>query len=435
MAYTSEQVQAAKIELARRELQRRASTQQPPQSTDMFEQAGMTFSPEDAAAHPYANAINKTGRDVYAMAYPYANQMLSNNPRAALESQGLESPKVSQGEPYTDIAQATQNAGGVAGMIQNPLNRLAGGQVLSKAGVLRTAGAGALAGGAYGTVNPEDRITNAALSGVLSVGGGAVAKGVGNIRKYVMNSVPFLRKEQGAFQKSAEIATQKFGDALKHLETIHPTSRVNLTPVVKEFDSLFYNNKDPKVTELALRSPLLKKLLLDPTQASNLTLTEAQEIKNQLTSILPKGVLSGESATATDLAIYRFMDSIDSAMEKGYPDIKGVRTNYRDHMVRKEEVGKAIAEGGTKSGKGLEAALQNKFHGKIAEESAGKLLQEVADSSPEFSNIRKEILAYRRTNKTLQGVAKMGSLAAKVLAAAGVGGALYGLHLRGNSNR
>jgi len=426
MAYTPEQVQAAKIELARRELQRRASTQQPPQSTDMFEQAGMTFSPEDAAAHPYANAINKTGRDVYAMAYPYANQMLSNNPRAALESQGLESPKVSQGEPYTDIAQATQNAGGVAGMIQNPLNRLAGGQVLSKAGALRTAGAGALAGGAYGTVNPEDRITNAALSGVLSVGGGAVAKGVGNIRKYVMNSVPFLRKVQGAFQKSADIATQKFGDALKHLETIHPTSRVNLTPVVKELDNLFYNTKDPKVTELALRSPLLKKLLLDPTQASNLTLTEAQEIKNQLTR---------ESATATDLAIYRFMDSIDSAMEKGYPDIKGVRADYRDYMVRKEEVGKAIAEGGTKSGKGLEAALQNKFHGKIAEESAGKLLQEVADSSPEFSNIRKEILAYRRTNKTLQGAAKMGSLAAKVLAAAGVGGALYGLHLRGNSNR
>lgn len=195
-------------ELARRELRRRAlakmeigkregiEAQKPRSVLDVA--AGGSPEQLEQMGHPYAAAIQRTGKDLVTIPANFFNMLLLNAPRSITEKAGYKYPERAEGK----VADITARGAGVAGAVTSPAVTALD---PARGSVLMRSLKGALIGGAY---SPEDFTDVKARTGQALVG--AAIPPAMRAGRFVRQLTPnIIRKAAGVTSKQAKWIKQR----------------------------------------------------------------------------------------------------------------------------------------------------------------------------------------------------------------------------------
>lgn len=263
------------------------------------------------------------------------------------------------------------------------------------------------------------------LGGAVSAGGKAietVAKTVG----LSMNIIPerarakFFNKALQAVNVGKKTLTREWGRAVNALVEAHPNQRINLSSQMKAISENIAGLDESIIPQLktALRkNPKLAKAVSDPNEAVNLTLTEAQNLKNaikeSLNTVIKKSV-KGQT-TPNERMVFDLLDDIDWQTTKQFPEMITIRQAYSEGR-KAFDMARPLVE----PGKAVEASIFSKPGGLFATESSslfgstqGKLAaQDIMSKTPAGAKMFEAAKLAHRINAIADFVGRVGKITA-----------------------
>lgn len=144
----------------------------------------------------------------------------------------------------------------------------------------------------------------------------------------------FFEKALQAVEVGKDKLGSNFGKAVSALAQKYPNSRVDLRdPLIKikevlgEFGE---ENLVPQLRTAVRNSPKLKAVVEEPSKAFNLTLQEAIDLKNAITSTtnaITKRAMVGKT-TPNERVVFEILDSIDNQITKPFQEMRDIRKVY-----------------------------------------------------------------------------------------------------------
>lgn len=128
---------------------------------------------------------------------------------------------------------------------------------------------------------------------------------------------------------------RNFRTAVNQLIENNPTKRVDLSGVMEQVSKQFHGIDETLIPQLKTavgRSSALTKAVENPSEAANLTLHEAQELKNAITSTtntIIKKAVKGKT-TPNERVLFEILDSIDEKITEAFPKMSDVRRAYSE---------------------------------------------------------------------------------------------------------
>lgn len=188
-------------------------------------------------------------------------------------------------------------------------------------------------------INVEDAII---LGGAASLGSAAL-EGLFKTVGIGINMIP-ERARARLFDKALQAVnigrkqlSRNWESSVNELVKNNPETRVNLKPVMEKLKGQFDKVDDTLIPQLKTavdRNPILKRAVEDPSQAIALTLKEAQELKNAVSSSvksITKKALKGETLP-TEKVVFEVLDQFDDSITKYFPEMLKVKQLYRKGM-------------------------------------------------------------------------------------------------------
>jgi len=320
-------------------------------------------------------------------------------------------------EPKSPIA---ENVGGALGLMAGPGQLAVKGvrmiKPLAGRGVAKAIGRGTLEGAATGFaaapvkredfLNPKQRAINAGVGAAAGAGGELAVRGVKNVAMVATpkGRTELVNRTRDAFRATKAQKGQQFEATIDSLTKQNPNNLVDLDGAVQQLEIDITNN--PKLASAVNRTPRLKRLMQMQPGTRKISLKEAQDIKNELSSKISASKLAGNGVRPDDMDLLNTVDDIRDAQLSAFPD-----SQFAEYGKARKEYGDMIGDYKIIRGKiregGLEKNIYNKFGGDIEAENA------VRNLLPK-ENL-KEVAAARMANKFLKNAPM----------AAGLGGGGY----------
>lgn len=178
----------------------------------------------------------------------------------------------------------------------------------------------------------KERAVNALITAPLvGVGSGAVR--VGSAVSKAMSPklmAQFEKQLQDTLYSVKRAASDKFKQDLISTARLQPGKVVSLEKSLgRMIDSL---DDSPALKNLVNRVPKLKKLLTDPKAGSNITILEAQAIKNRMNELVAKGARRAKDTAHTlsseERVILDSIDDINADILRAVPRLKDAYGKY-----------------------------------------------------------------------------------------------------------
>lgn len=218
-----------------------------------------------------------------------------------------------------------------------------------------------------------------------------------------------VSRTRGAITETKRASGEAFEQTLNTLTEQNPDRLVDLSGAINQLKNDLA--LEPKLMTAVNRSPRLQALLEQDTQ--QVTLKEAQAIKNELSSRLSKSKLAGQGVRSDDISLFDTIDDIREAQLSAFPD-----ESFGEFAEARRQYGETARAYDTVRGKikpgSLEKNIYSKFGGDIEVENALKKLLPKENMS--------EVTGARRT--------KLAGKAAGATALAGLGTTGIGLIIR-----
>lgn len=244
--------------------------------------------------------------------------------QAFLKKGGQEFP-----EPVTTAGKVARGAAGIAGTVAGVVGGagLKAAQFVGKstASLVAKGAAAGFAGGLAITPDSDTgemlqvgkRLTNALIGGVLGGGLGAAVRGLSTTKNLIFQT-KFADKVIQEYNHVMNQASIKFGDAINRLGQLFPKQRVDLSKAVTAAKETL--DDSPGLRTTIKRFPKLKEIFDSPNKAKNLTLKEAQEIKNSIKYV--------KAPRPEDLPINDLKNAMTKAQIDAFPQFKDQLSEY-----------------------------------------------------------------------------------------------------------
>ena len=297
---------------------------------------------------------------------------------------------------------------------------------LAGKGVLKGAARGAIAGGVASQalapkdnfLNVPERLSNLALG--ASTGGAleglvppilegaskipGMVKGVGTaVKNATVDELPFIQKVRQSFLDTKSQAGKDFGNTIDTLTQKYPDRKVDLSGMIGELQQDMQT--EPKLASAVNKIPKLQEMLSQSGtgqygvygEPQSLTLAEAQDLKNAISSKLSQSKLSGSGVRPEDIPLFDAMHNVNQGILDAFPaeevpELAQAKQNYGQVQNDYKMVKNKIKQGS------LAGNIQNKFGGDPEVQEAVKRLIGNSDAF-------QEMLGYRRA-KEIPEVAK-----------------------------
>ena len=183
-------------------------------------------------------------------------------------------------------------------------------------------------------------VGDAVILGGLAAAGGklfeAGLKSAGVSMKIIPERarVRLYKKALQAVNIGRKALSRNFGRAINRLMTENPTARIDLSNVVTRLGQQIDTLDDALVPQLKSainKNPKLKAVVENSELSKNLTLAEAQELKNAITSTVKpiiKRSTKGQTTT-NETVVLDILDSFDDTIAAKFPQMREVRKAYR----------------------------------------------------------------------------------------------------------
>lgn len=271
--------------------------------------------------------------------------------------------------------------------------------------------------GELGGLAFDQAATMGAMKGASMVGGAgkAIGSGIEGIRDVTTTPgrIGLVNKTREGVMASKRAAGEFFENTINDLTSSNPDRLVDLGPAIAQLKQEL--NLEPKLASAINRSPRLK-MLLGRQDNHQVTLQEAQDIKNELTSRLSKSKLGGQGVRSDDIALFDTIDDVREAQLLAFPDetfseFKDARQKYGETMRAYDLVRNKVKPGN------LEKNIYSKFGGDVeVGEALNKLLpKELLDSISRARTTRKVGQVGKLIGGTALGTTAVGSLLKKIL--------------------
>ena len=313
--------QEALAELARRELNRRASLE-------------TTETPEPQSLGGRAlGALDTLGRDAIDTTAGFAEGFTAGIPRTGLERLfGTELPR-------------GNIRGQIAGTVVGPGKVASGAAKLVKAGgrIVKPIAQGVASGATLGALLPQEDafdVGQRATSAALTAGIGGVAGGLVPLIRQGANAVKvsddvFSEKFTGTFKKlirrGKTKAGRNFSNQLDEFTKSNPDKTVNVQDELFEF--IGNVGDDVTFSNLSKRVPQLKRLVDNPDLSTKLTLRDTQELINGINSKLPKRIVTGDNVRFLDLDMVDFVNKLKLAQSRLNPQMAKIRGQFKTEIT------------------------------------------------------------------------------------------------------
>lgn len=190
-----------------------------------------------------------------------------------------------------------------------------------------------------------DKSKRVSVEDILIKGGAAAAgsKVIGGLIKSVgvaKNIVPerarseFFNKALQAVNVGKKKLSSNFAKSISDLAEKYPNNRVDLREPLKQIKKMLgevgEDNLVPQLATAVRRSPRLTDVVNNPENALNLTLKEALDLKNAITSTtnsITKKAIQGKS-TPNERVVFEILDTIDSKITTPFPEMVNIRQVY-----------------------------------------------------------------------------------------------------------
>lgn len=278
--------------------------------------------------------------------------------------------------------------------------------------------------------------SNISVSDALIVGGGVAAggkvletaiKGAGLSTTLIPERAraKFFDKTLQAVNLGKKTLSRNWNTAVNKLVEENPETRINLSGVMTDLSHQIKNWGDdsliPQLRAAVKHSPKLSQAVDAPGKAINLTLKEAQDLKNAITSTtnsITRAAVKGKT-TPNERVVFDILDQIDDKITEQFPKMVDIRAVYKagkgafDMARPLVEPGKAIESSVFSQPKGLFGAGGTPFMGS----TQGKLaFKDITSLTTPGKKMYESALLAHNLNRAADFVGRMGQIA--------VGGAL-----------
>lgn len=138
----------------------------------------------------------------------------------------------------------------------------------------------------------------------------------------------FANDVRSAFYEAKSSAVEKYGEGLEKLSQDNPDKIVDMKPVIDQLKQSI--SEDPKLRNVVRRVPNLMAMLDDAWSNTDLKITEAQNLVNDLQSKIASSKLRGLGVRSDDIPLLDAVHDIKNQMVESFPEIKELRSNYGD---------------------------------------------------------------------------------------------------------
>lgn len=186
------------------------------------------------------------------------------------------------------------------------------------------------------TIKLSESFLKGAGAGLLSKGAEEVFKIGGQTFNLIpeRTRVAFYEKVKDATDLGHKALVRNYGRAVNGLMEQFPNQRITLQDTVSKISDAVKGIDEtivPQIKTALSRNPRLKGIIDDPSKAIGLTLKEAGELKNAVSSTVKpilNRVAKGGVATPAERAVFEIMDSFDSQITKAFPQMRQVNELY-----------------------------------------------------------------------------------------------------------
>lgn len=214
-------------------------------------------------------------------------------------------------------------------------------------------------------IKPED---SALIGGATAVGGVAldkIVKSTGLLPKLLPERAraKFFEKSLQAVEVGKKTLSKNWNRAVTKLAESNPEARINLSGTMEQILSKVKGYDEtiiPQIKTALARNPKLASLVDDPASAINLTLKEAQEVKNAITSTT-KPIINRATkgmTTPAERGVFEVIDSIDDKIVDKFPQMINVKLAYKQGK-KAYEMARPLLE----PGKPVESAIFSRPQG------------------------------------------------------------------------
>ena len=201
-------------------------------------------------------------------------------------------------------------------------------------------------------------VQDALIIGGVAAAGGKVFEGAFRAAGVATRIIP-ERARAKLFDKALQAVnvgrkqlSRNWNSAVTKLIKDNPDKRVNLKPAIEKLNSIVgefpEENLVPQLNTAVKRSPRLQAAIKDPDKAIGLTLKEAQELKNAVTSttnaITRKA--TKKKTTPNERVVFDVLDSFDDSITQAFPKMAQVRQAYRQG-IKEFELARPLVEPGS----------------------------------------------------------------------------------------
>ena len=288
------------------------------------------------------NPVLGTVQDVAGQAGIGSAQGLTGRAFGALLKKGGESlpePATTAGKVARVGTEVVGSVAGLTGKAALMAGKYVAGKTASK---IAQFGAAGVAGGF--TITPESetgdmvqfgqRLKNGLISGTIGAGIG-VAYRTGQIIKNVAAQSKFADSVKAEFQHVMNQANAKFGGTIDKLTSLYPSKRVDLTDAVKNAQDML--DDSPGLRTTIKKFPKLKAIFEDPSKAKNLTLKDAQDLKNSIKYVT--------QPRPEDLPINDLRNAISKAQVDTFPQFDKTLGEYKQVAEDYDLISKMLQDG------------------------------------------------------------------------------------------
>jgi len=173
----------------------------------------------------------------------------------------------------------------------------------------------------------------------------------------------FFDKANQAVEVGYKAVKSNFRNAINQLVEKYPDKSVSFTGVMARIGNMFEKIDDtliPQLKTALARSPKLAKAVDDPMSVDKLTLREAQDLKNAITSttnVVTNRATKGK-ATPNDTVLFELLDEIDDKITQAFPQMSEVRKAYSEGK-KAYEMARPLVQPGT----AVESSIMSKPQG------------------------------------------------------------------------
>lgn len=143
-----------------------------------------------------------------------------------------------------------------------------------------------------------------------------------------MDKPSFANDVRSAFYEAKSGAVDKYGEGLEKLSQDNPDKIVDMKPVIDQLKQSI--SEDPKLRNAVRRVPDLMKMLDDAWANTDLKITDAQNLVNELQSKIASSKLKGFGVRPDDIPLLDAVHDIKNQMVDAFPEIKDLRSAYGD---------------------------------------------------------------------------------------------------------